>query len=328
VTPGTSRQPTGNAPAMGHARPPATGISMERAQDQKGLLRIGLWSGADDEIDEQEEEETGPADQRRREAAVRAGRSRLRAVESPAPYRGRYARARSARAPVRDVAWDATLLKAAQRGGPAPRIEVDDLLTKVRMRRPAQLLLFVVDGSGSMGGQLTDYARQIAASALGDAYLKRAAVAMIVFREQGAELLVGATRKVDLLERAFEDLQLGGTTPLASALGLARRTLERELARDRGSRPTLILISDGRANVGSAPGHEGMLAEVRSAAKAIAGLRAVRVLFLDTTEPAKDARRAAALADWLGADRIPLARHTKADPAALAKRALRGWSTP
>ncbi len=317
---------------MGHARPPTTDIAMQRDPQQKGLLRIGLFAGADDDIDaEAEDGGTETPEQRRRDAAIRAGRSRLRAVASPLPYRGRYARSRPAGDPVRDVAWDATLRRVAERGAQPGQIPLavapDDLRTKVRVRRPAQLLLFVVDGSGSMGGKLTDYARQMAASALGDAYLKRAAVAMIVFRERTAELLVGATRKVDRLHRAFDDLPLGGTTPLASALELARRTLQRELARDRATRPTLILISDGRANVGSASGHEGVLAEVRSTASAIAALRAVRVLFLDTTEPGKDARRAAAVAGWLGAERIPLARHTGRDPWTLARLALRGGST-
>lgn len=325
MTPGASRQPVGPAPAMGHAHPPTTELSMQRDSEQKGLLRIGLWSGADDELDDEgEERDTDPPAERRRDAAASTGRSRLRAVESPAPYRGRYARARPAREPVRDVAWDATLLRAARRGGPEPRIQVDDLLAKVRVRRPAQLLLFVVDGSGSMGGRLTDYARQMAEGALSDAYLKRAAVSMIVFREHGAELLVGATRKVDLLQRAFEGLPLGGTTPLASALGLARRTLERELSRDRGARPTLVLISDGRANVGSLRGHEGVLAEVQSAASALAAMRAVRVLFLDTTEAGKDTRRAAAVARWLGAERLRLSRYSTRNPSDLAKLALGG----
>ncbi len=329
MTPGQSRQPRGIAPAMGHAHPPSPEISIEHEPGRKGLLRIGLWSGADDEIDEDADDaEARPPGQRPRDAAARTGQSRLRAVESPAPYRGRYARARPARDPVRDVAWDATLRRAAEGGRQLPlAIRADELFEKVRVRRPLQLLLFVVDGSGSMGGKLTDYARRMAAGALSDAYMKRASVAMIVFREQSAELIVGATRKIDRVHRAFDDLPLGGTTPLASALHLARRTLEREISRDRGARPTLILISDGRANVGAAPGHAGMLAEVRAAASAIGGMRAVRVLFLDTTEAGKDARRAAAISGWLGAERVQLSRQTGRDPSALAKLALRGWST-
>ena len=182
-----------------------------------------------------------------------------------------------------------------------------DLFAHVRRRRPEQLLLFVVDTSGSMGGVLTGYARAMATAALRDAYLKRATVALVVFRERSAELVLPATRKVDRLHAALDALPFGGTTPLAAALELARRTIVHRRRRDATTEPTLVLVSDGRANVGSRPGHERILAEVSANARALAALRGLAILFLDTTEAGKDDGPARALADWLGAERVVLA---------------------
>jgi magnesium chelatase subunit D len=305
-----------NGAAAGHREGRiAAELDVVVAPGRSGVLSQGLWAGTADA--EAEAAESSEPDARPR-ARTTAGRSRLRAVTSPDPFRGRYARAKAAEGRTTDIAWDATLRAVAVR---VPhRLGVADLLVKVRVRRPAQLLLFVVDASGSMGGVLTDYARRMAAAVLSDAYLKRAAVAMIAFRERSAELVLGATRKVDRVHRAIDALPLGGTTPLAAALELARRTLERELAKAHGIRPKLILISDGRANVGSRAGHESVTAEVRAAARGLAELTALRVLFLDTTEAGKDDRRARALESWLGAKRLSLAKLTAAgrDPAALA----------
>jgi magnesium chelatase subunit D len=288
-----------------------------------GRLLRGLFAETADEPPD----ETPSASEAERESRARArvsGRSRQRAVVSPEPFRGRYARARPAGERATDIAWDATLRAAALRSSP---VELGDLRAKVRVRRPAELLLFVVDASGSMGGVLTEYARRMAVAVLTSAYLKRATVAMIVFRDRSAELLLSATRKVDRIEKALGALPLGGTTPLAAGLDLARRTLAREIDRSRGMRPTLILISDGRANVGSQIGHESVVGEVESMARRIAELSEVRVLFLDTTEAGKDDRRARSLQAWLGAERLSLAKLTRTgrDPTTVARIAFEEW---
>ncbi len=335
MTSAAARRQEHSAPAMGHLpRPPRATVQhdVSTAGGGRGLLQVGLWAESPTKEGEPLAVGQPSAEPPRLSGLRHGGRLQMRAVESRTPYRGRSAGARSANGRLQDVAWDATLRALAMdpdRSVAPVRLSASDLLVKVRVRRPAQLLLFAVDASGSMGGALTQYARRMATAALSDAYLKRASVGMLVFRERSAELLVGPTRKVDWLNRALDALPLGGTTPLASALELARRTLQRELARDRGIRPTLILISDGRANVGSVPGHEGMLAEVRKAASALAEMTSVRTLFLDTTEAGKDDRRARALAEWLGAERVPLAGRTAAriDPSALATMALGGWRT-
>src|SRR4030042_1389418 len=93
--------------------------------------------------------------------------------------RGRYIRARPARGKTDDIAFDATIRAAApfqhrrleQRRRVAFAIQPDDLQRKVRVRRAANLILFVVDASWSMAvaGRLSATKRAIL-SLLTDAY--------------------------------------------------------------------------------------------------------------------------------------------------------------
>jgi len=252
-----------------------------------------------------------------------------RQIASPVPFRGRYARAVPAAGDLRDLAWVPTLRRASARRRPArtemvisPQIE--DLLRKQRVCRPGRLLLFVVDASGSMGVTLTALAKRIALAVLQDAYVRRDRVAMVAFREKSAELLFGPTNQVSLVRRAFGTLPCGGTTPLARGLQVAHETLRRCSRVDAGWRPTLILVSDGRGNVGSRPGYNAMLEEVEAATRALVRLPSLSIVFLDTTEDGKNDAPARNLAAQLRARRVVLSRVTAsgADPAAVLRQLL------
>jgi magnesium chelatase subunit D len=142
---------------------------------------------------------------------------------------------------------------------------------------------------------------------LRDAYIKRDRVAMVAFRQRSAELIFGPTNQVELVRRALDTLPCGGTTPLAMGLELANVVLRRARARDHGRRPTLILVSDGRANVGSQPGYAAVLAEVESATRVLAEMQGLSIVFLDTTEAGKNDSPARHLVDLLSARRVVLA---------------------
>ena len=264
-------------------------------------------------------------------------RRRWRDVLSREPFQGRYTEARRPRGRICDVAWDATLRGVAHlqrgrrescEGSLAIQLDLDELLVKQRVRRPGQLLLFVADASGSMGTALTELAKRIGGAALRDAYLKRAQVAVIAFRDRSAALLCAPTRKVGRVHGALEGLPLGGTTPLASGLELACETLGRARRHDPTRRCTVVLMTDGRANVGSVVGHERVLREVETAARRLAALPDVPLLLLDTTEPGKNDQAATRLSRWLGADRLALGEvvgNGRALAPALA-RALGRWN--
>ncbi|HEV2742563.1 MAG TPA: VWA domain-containing protein, partial [Rubrobacter sp.] len=160
----------------------------------------------------------------------------------------------------RDVALAATIRAAAPhqgaRGGAGPGILVraEDLRENVREGREGNLIVFLVDASGSMAAKRRMSAVKGAVlSLLGDAYQRRDKVALISFRGEGAELLLPLTSSVELAASRLEDLPTGGRTPLAAGLAKAAEVLKREGLRDGGRRPLLVILTDGRATAGPDP---------------------------------------------------------------------------
>ena len=87
-------------------------------------------------------------------------------------------------------------------------------------------------------------------SLLLDAYQRRDRVALIAFRGTGADLLLPPTNSVDLAQACLQDMPTGGRTPLSRGLLMGLEVVEGERMKDRDVLPLLVLLSDGRANVG------------------------------------------------------------------------------
>lgn len=170
--------------------------------------------------------------------------------------RGRYVSSREMRGDVSDVAFDATFRQAAPyqirraHKDVAIAIESHDLRKKVRVRRAANLILFVVDASWSMAAAERMIATKGAImSLLIDAYQKRDRVGLVVFQKEEARLILPPTSSVDLAQKALKDIPVGGKTPLSAGLLLAHQVLVRERARDREVMPLMIVVTDGAGNV-------------------------------------------------------------------------------
>ncbi|GAB0108343.1 VWA domain-containing protein [Nocardia sp. JMUB6875] len=129
-----------------------------------------------------------------------------------------------------------------------------DLRGAYREGREGNLVVFVVDTSGSMAARdrLSAVANAVVAL-LRDAYQRRDKVAVITVRGQDAELVLPPTSSVDIAVRRLADLRTGGKTPLAQGLLKARDLLRRERVRDPHRRPLLVLLTDGRATGGTDP---------------------------------------------------------------------------
>jgi magnesium chelatase subunit D len=121
------------------------------------------------------------------------------------------------------VALAATLRAAAPhqksrgRGSVGPGISVhpEDLREKVREGREGNLILFVVDASGSMAARRRMSAVKGAVlSLLADAYQRRDKVGLVSFRGEGARVLLPPTASVELAAPRLEELPTGGRTPL------------------------------------------------------------------------------------------------------------------
>ena len=172
--------------------------------------------------------------------------------------RGRYIRARPAKGKVTDLAFDATFRAAApyqreraeQRKHVAFAIQPEDFQRKVRVKRTANLVLFVVDASWSMA-----VAERMAAtkgailSLLTDAYQRRDRVGLVVFQKDRATMILPPTNSIQLARRALADIPVGGKTPLAAGLFLAHQTIEREKVLRPDVLPLIILLTDGAGNV-------------------------------------------------------------------------------
>lgn len=223
---------------------------------------------------------------------LRTGSGR-RSRSRSASKQGRYVKSTMRRG-RHDLALDATIRaaapyqqsrKARAANELALHIEDTDVREKIRERRVGNFLLFVVDGSGSMGAHRRMVETKAAImSLLLDAYQKRDKVAMVVFRGREAEVVLPPTSSVDRAAKLLADLPVGGRTPLTKGLGEAARVLRQVRRKDPGIIPLVIVMTDGRANagLGTSPPHEEALA-------AASGLKAlyptVRFVVVDTESP-------------------------------------------
>ncbi|MCZ7413580.1 MULTISPECIES: putative cobaltochelatase [unclassified Streptomyces] len=152
------------------------------------------------------------------------------------------------------------------RGGPGLLVRRDDLREAVREGRESNLVLFVVDASGSMAARRRMGAVKGAVlSLLLDAYQRRDKVGLVTFRRGDAEVVLPPTSSVDTAAARLESLPTGGRTPLASGLLTAREVLRVERLRDPSRRPLLVAVTDGRATGGVEP-----VARARRAARLLA----------------------------------------------------------
>jgi magnesium chelatase subunit D len=168
----------------------------------------------------------------------------------------------------------ATLLSAAEHAGAGPlRPLPDDVRRAIREGREGNLVIFVVDASGSMAARDRMAAVSGATvSLLRDAYQRRDKVAVITFRQQEARLLLPPTSSAHIAGRRLARFDTGGKTPLAEGLLAARELIVREKARDRARRSLVVVLTDGRATAGPDPLGRSRTAAARLVAEGAAAV--------------------------------------------------------
>ncbi|MET8813459.1 putative cobaltochelatase [Streptomyces sp. NPDC004549] len=140
------------------------------------------------------------------------------------------------------------------RSGPGLVLRRDDLRQAVREGRESNLVLFVVDASGSMAArQRMSAVKGAVLSLLLDAYQRRDKVGLVTFRGAAAEVALPPTSSVDAAAARLESLPTGGRTPLAAGLLRAHEVLRVERLRDPSRRPLVVVVTDGRATGGPEP---------------------------------------------------------------------------
>ena len=174
--------------------------------------------------------------------------------------RGRYVQARPANGRTDDIAFDATLRAAApfQKGradqkaatGMAYALRKGDLQRKVRVKKTANLILFVVDASWSMAvSERMTATKGAIMSLLTDAYQRRDRVGLIVFQKDRANMILPPTNSVVLAKQALTTIPVGGKTPLSAGLFMAHECVRKEKNLHPDIIPLIILLTDGAGNV-------------------------------------------------------------------------------
>ncbi|PAZ13699.1 magnesium chelatase [Streptomyces sp. SA15] len=144
--------------------------------------------------------------------------------------------------------------RARGRSGPGLVVRRDDLRQAIREGREGNLVLFVVDASGSMAArQRMSAVKGAVLSLLLDAYQRRDKVGLVTFRGSAADVALPPTSSVDAAAARLESLPTGGRTPLAAGLLKAHDVLRVERLRDPARRALVVVVTDGRATGGPEP---------------------------------------------------------------------------
>ncbi|MCX4476281.1 putative cobaltochelatase [Streptomyces cellulosae] len=144
--------------------------------------------------------------------------------------------------------------RARGRSGRGLVVRRDDLRQATREGREGNLVLFVVDASGSMAArQRMGAVKGAVLSLLLDAYQRRDKVGLVTFRGSAADVALPPTSSVDAAAARLESLPTGGRTPLAAGLLRAHDVLRVERLRDPARRALVVVVTDGRATGGPEP---------------------------------------------------------------------------
>jgi len=166
--------------------------------------------------------------------------------------------------------------------GPLVVVRPDDFRVTRFKQRSETTTIFAVDASGSAALHRLAEAKGAVELLLADCYRRRDRVAVVAFRGRAAEVLLPPTRSLARAKGSLAGLPGGGGTPLAAGIEAAGELAE--AAARRGETPVVVLLTDGRANVGrdGGPGRARAAAEAEAAARRLAALGATALL-VDTS---------------------------------------------
>jgi magnesium chelatase subunit D len=184
----------------------------------------------------------------------------------------------------------------------------DFRIVRFRQRRGATTI-FVVDASGSLAMNRLAEVKGAVELLLADCYVRRDHVALIAFRGKAGEIVLPPTRSTARARRALTGLPGGGGTPIAAgldmALGLAAAS------RRKGQTPLIVLMTDGRANIGrdGAPGRPQAMSDALHAARRIRSENFAALAIDTSAASVRDEAPARALAEAMNGAyvKLPLA---------------------
>lgn len=211
-------------------------------------------------------------------------------------------------------------LRAAAPWQTMRQAEASEHVERIQIRKPdlrirrfeeqrESLTIFVVDASGSSALARLAEAKGAVELMLAQVHVKRAQVALIAFRQSGAELLLPPTRSLTRARRALSALPGGGGTPLAASLIEACKLAD--AAEKRGQNPVIAMLTDGKGNItlNGAADRPVAMQEARDAAQQIAAAGHHAIVIDISPRPREEA---ASLAAALAGRYVPLPRANSA----------------
>jgi magnesium chelatase subunit D len=199
--------------------------------------------------------------------------------------------------------WQALRRAQAQPGAPRVQVRVSDFRVTWYRQKTETVTVFAIDASGSSALHRLAEAKGAVELLLADCYVRRDQVAVLAFRGKVADVALTPTRSLVRVKRSLASMPGGGGTPLAAGLEAACRIAEQVMR--HGQTPSLVLLTDGHANV-ARDGSTGRARGEEDALLAARGVRALglRTLLVDTApRPQPLARK---LADTMLARYLPL----------------------
>ena len=127
-------------------------------------------------------------------------------------------------------------------------VHPEDFRIKRFKQRRETSAIFVVDASGSQAMQRLAEVKGAIELLLVDCYARRDSVALVAFRGKTAEVVLPPTRSLARAKRVLAGLPGGGGTPIAAGIETALALAD--TVRRKGQTPLVVLMTDGRANVG------------------------------------------------------------------------------
>ena len=173
-----------------------------------------------------------------------------------------------------------------------------------KFKEPTRSVAIVsVDASGSSALHRLAEAKGAIQLLLAECYVRRDQVALIAFRNRGAEILLPPTSALARARRSLAGLPGGGATPLASGIDAARQLALCE--RRRGKKPLIVLLTDGGANIGR-DGQQGRKQAINDALEAATGCALDRLAALVIDTAPRPSPMAHELAQRMRARHFPL----------------------
>ncbi len=157
-------------------------------------------------------------------------------------------------------------------------------------QRTTNTTVFVVDASGSSALNRLAETKGAVELLLSECYQRRDQVALIAFRGRAAELVLPPTRSLVRAKRLLAGLPGGGATPLAA--GIAAAAALADQIKQRGEIPSIVLLTDGRANINNEGQADRSTAEEDAlmAARQIRGAQ-ISAMVIDTSPRAQPFNR-------------------------------------